>query len=555
MIYKILFYLFFINIALLSDTRYREDDAHKISLAKQIKGSHIKVFIPTMPYLYLSKLINGTLIRSADNENGWEFMLATNLKRVGDLEYIFTLRDDVKFQDGTKFDAKSVIDNFEEFMKGSMLYKPLRSRLEKIEKLASNKIKFTLNKPYELFLDRLTRFNFFSSVYLKKFGWGIGNIDTAVNTLEPGKYGLGPYILEEGYATGREQTAIIKIRANPYYYEKNKPYIEKITIYTELSNEEVLNMALKEEGGLDISPIPFNKKVETILSSYSKLVTSKSKHNISILFNLLKKDTSLKDKRVRIALNEAIDQEKLLKFVYKGEGQKSPTAANTNYYSVNLATKDLLTHHEKMINEKNETKKYLKSILNGLELNVYTMDRYMFLWKGIEFQLLQYGVKLNYIITKSEKELFSQLFSNIKNPKKWDMITLGTESWSSNNPWTVFFHYRINNIWSAIDKDEYLSELINKYSEVKFNSEEFLDVVDNIIHRVYEKAYTLAVPSPNIVLAVNKEVDYVPPKVLIMPLWNTKITPFHHSIRKTKYSKDRMLPILPKVINEKTTKD
>ncbi len=118
-----------------------------------------------------------------------------------------------------------------------------------------------------------------------------------------------------------------------------------------------------------------------------------------------------------------------------------------------------------------------------------------------------------------------------------------------------FFHYRINNIWSAIDKDEYLSELINKYSEVKFNSEEFLDVVDNIIHRVYEKAYTLAVPSPNIVLAVNKEVDYVPPKVLIMPLWNTKITPFHHSIRKTKYSKDRMLPILPKVINEKTTKD
>ncbi len=128
-----------------------------------------------------------------------------------------------------------------------------------------------------------------------------------------------------------------------------------------------------------------------------------------------------------------------MKFVYKGEGQKSPTAANTNYYSVNLATKDLLTHHEKMINEKNENKKYLKSILNGLELNVYTMDRYMFLWKGIEFQLLQYGVKLNYIITKSEKELFSQLFSNIKNPKKWDMITLGTESWSSNNPWTVFF--------------------------------------------------------------------------------------------------------------------
>ena len=547
---KTLLFLFLFTSFLFSETKYREDDSNKISLSKQIKGSHIKVFIPTMPYLYLSKLINGTLIRSSDNKNGWEFMLATKLERVGKLEYIFTLRKNVKFQDGTDFDADSILANFDEFMKGSLLYKSLRHRLEKIEKLSKYKIKFILNRPYELFLDRLTRFNFFSTKYLKKFGWGIGNIDTAVNTLEAGEYGLGPYILEEGYATGREQTPIIKIRANPYYYEKNKPYIEKITIYTELSNKEVLEMALKNEGGLDISPIPFNKKIETILSSYAKLVTSKSKYNISILFNLLKKETPLKDNKIRIALNEAINQEKLLRFVYKGEGQKSPTAANSNYYSVNLATKDLLTHHEKMLKERKEPKEYLKSILNGLELNVYTMDRYMFLWKGIEFQLLQYGVKLNFTITKNEKELFSQLFSNIKKAKKWDMITLGTESWSSNNPWTVFFHYRINNIWSAIDKDEYLSSLIEKYSEVKFNNDEFLDVVNKIIHRVYEKAYTLSVPSPNIVLAINKEVDYTPSQVLVMPLWNTKITPYHYSIRKNEYPKERKLPVLQRLMNE-----
>ena len=46
--------------------------------------------------------------------------------------------------------------------------------------------------------------------------------------------------------------------------------------------------------------------------------------------------------------------------------------------------------------------------MNGLNLNVYTMDRYMFLWKGIEFQLKEYGVKLNYTITKSEKALYEQ---------------------------------------------------------------------------------------------------------------------------------------------------
>jgi ABC-type transport system substrate-binding protein len=395
------------------------------------------------------------------------------------------------------------------------------------------------------FFDKLTRFNIYSSKYLQKFGWGANNIDTAVSTLEPGPYGLGPYILTQGYATGRKQTPIIKMVANPYYYEKSMPYIQNVTIYTELTNKEVLQMALKEES-LDISPIPFNKKVETILSDYSKLITSSSKHSIPILFNLLKKDTVLKNQKIRLALNEAIDQEKLLRFVYKAEGQKSPTTASTNYYSVKKATQNLLTHHEKLLQTRKKPMQYLTSVLNGITLNVYTMDRYMFLWKGIEFQLAQYGVRLNYTITSSEKDLFKELFSNIQEPKQWDLITLGTESWASNNPWSVFFHYRHNNIWSALDKDEILQGYLNEYGQLKFNSQQFVKTVKKIIHRVYDKAYTLAVPSANIVLAVNKEVHYTPSQVLIMPLWKTKITPFHWSVRKGHYPNERRMPILPK---------
>lgn len=55
----------------------------------------------------------------------------------------------------------------------------------------------------------------------------------------------------------------------------------------------------------------------------------------------------------------------------------------------------------------------------------------------------------------------------------------------------------------------------------------------------------LFVPSPNIVLAVNKEVYYQPSQVLLMPLWKAKITPYHWSIRKNKYPKERKIPIRP----------
>ncbi len=49
----------------------------------QIKdpNSHIHVYIPTIPYTYVSRLVNGTLLRVNDNEKGWEYMMATKIEK------------------------------------------------------------------------------------------------------------------------------------------------------------------------------------------------------------------------------------------------------------------------------------------------------------------------------------------------------------------------------------------------------------------------------------------------------------------------------------------
>lgn len=538
-----IFNTFFISLLiftqLFADTVYRNDDAKNIALDKRIPNSHIKVFMPTMPYLYLSKLINGTLVRSSDNENGWEFMMATSFKQISDLEYEFHLRENVKFQDGTPFNADSVVENFNFLLESPFVYSDLFKRLKSVEKISKYVVRFTFNKAYEIFLFDLTMVNIYSHKYLKKFGWGFKGASTSNSMKSPGPYGLGPYILKEGYATGRAQTPIIKLKANPNYYEAPMPYIENITIYTELKTSQVLEDALKNEGKLDITPIPFNKKVETVLSPFSKLVTYPSTHNISIYLNMLKPNGILKDKNIRIALNEAINQENLLKFVYKGEGEIAPSAANRNYKSVEIATKNMLTHHAKANKEK------IKKLLNGLTLNVYTMERFMFLWKGIEFQLKEYGVTLNYEITTSEKDVYEKLLTNRKNPKNWDILAWGNDDWCSNNPWTVFFNYRTDDVWSTIDKDEIMQQYIKKFFELKYNSPEYIEIVRKIIKRSYDNAYMFFVPSPNIVLAVNKEIDYQPSKVLLMPLWKAKVTPFHWSIRDEEYPKERKIPIRP----------
>lgn len=522
----------------------RVDDMNTTLINKRVSGSHISVFFPTMPYLYVSKLINGTLVRSSDNKNGWEYMMAISHKKIDALTYEFKLRKGVLFQNGTPFDADSVLENFSYFMKDPVVYSDIHKRLQGVTKVDKYTIRIHLSKPYGLLLHDLTSINLYPSEYLKKYGWSTKEGSTCNSMQAPGPWGLGPYTLVKGYATGRYQTPILELEANPNYYEKGLPYIEKITVYTELTSQEAVHMAL-DEGTLDITPIPFNKKVETVLSKYARLVTKPSFHNISIYFNLLKPNSKLQDQNIRIALNKAINQENLLNFVYKKEGVLTPTEASPNYPSVRNAIKDLPTWGDRARQAPDHEEKKLKAVLNGLHLKVITMDRFMFLWHGIEHELKHYGVTLDYVITPNEKIIYKELLTNRKEPKSWDILTWGNDDWSSSNPWTAFFAYRVADKWSAIRKDDKMQEYIERFFDVEFNSKAFYDIVSKIVHRAYEKAYMLSVPAPNIVLAVNKEVYYEPSSVLLMPLWKAKITKYHHSIYKKNYPKTREAPLFP----------
>ncbi len=522
---------------------YVEDNLNNHLFNERVTNSHIKVFIPSIPYHYVSKLINGTLLRIADTTIGWEYMLATNYEKVDELTYDFTLRKEVLFQDGTPFNADSVVENFKAFINQPYTYTDVHNRLKSVEKLNDYKVRFHLHKPYGMFFHDLAAINIYSNEYLRKFAWKGGA--TGANTQEAGPYGLGPYILEDGYAVGLKQTPLVKLRANPYYYERGKPYIENITIYTQLTTNKAVDMVLNNEEMLDITPIPLNKKTEATLSPYAKLLTMPSTNNIVIYFNLIKPQGVLKNKHIRIALNKAINQPRLLNFIYKNEGKPAPTEASVNYTCIARSTAGMDTYGG-YISDFEQME--LKNILSGIELNVVTQDRFMFLWKGIEYQLAKYGVKLKYNITTSEKDIYEMLLTNRKEPKEWDMLTWGNDDWYGNHPWTTFFSYRTNSEWSAIDQDEVLQEYIEAFFYHPLGSAKFQESVDNIVRQVYDNAYMLFLPSPNLVLAINKEVYYTPSSVAIMPLWEAKISKHHWSVRENEYPRERLLPMKPQKV-------
>lgn len=344
------FIVSFLNSSIIYEPKFREDDSSLRVASALHPKSHINVFIPSIPYSYIAKSTNASLIRSYDNEQGWIYDLAKSHKRLDDYTYEFEIRKNLKFQNGTDFTIDSVIKNLNYFKKHPFLY----TNIDKVDfdviKTGKYKFKIVLKQKYEMFLLDLARIYFYTEEFLDKFGIKGGQTGTA-NEI-PGDYGMGPYILTTGFAIGKRQTPKLELIANPYYWNKEYPKIKKITVYTQLNINEAIEDITQKEGKLDIMPIPFNKKIDVLLSPYAKLIVKPSRNNFIIFFNLVNGNEKLKNKDIRKALNQALNQENLLNFVYKKEGFISPFSASINFNMVKKIAKKNEFIEEKLSQDK-----------------------------------------------------------------------------------------------------------------------------------------------------------------------------------------------------------
>ncbi|SDF51286.1 peptide/nickel transport system substrate-binding protein [Limimonas halophila] len=523
--------------------RLRDDDVGEHLAEPLAPGSHVKVFLPNLPYIYTSHAINAGLLRPAPTAQGWEYDLATELTQVDERTYEATLREGVTFQDGSPFTADAVVENVEHFVKAPFTFTKLHKTLEGAEKLGTHRVRFHLSERYGQFVNDLLWLHFYTSAYLAKHGWNGKAV--CPNLAEPGPYGLGPFILREGYLEGDRQTSIAKLEANPHYWREDEPRVEKVTIFTELTTREALTRVQETEGDLDIAPIPFHKKIQTMRTPHSKVVATKSTNNFAIHMNLHNGHEALQDREVRVALNRAIHQAHLLTFVYMNEGVTKPTTAAPYFPGVKDVVDDLRPYSEREDPYDPAVQEELRGILEGLTLKVFTQETFMWLWRGIAYQLSRVGVTLDVETTTSEKDIFNQLFTtnNDNNTKNWDLLIWGMDDWYYNHPWSVFLVYRTTSVWSTIFRDEVLDGHIQQLFKERVGTDAFDRVTEKIMRRVHEQGYMLFVPAPNQVMGVNKEVSYLPYPMATTPLWKVQVSKYHWSVRQGELPDERRAPI------------
>jgi glutathione transport system substrate-binding protein len=234
------------------------------------------------------------------------------------LVYTITLKQNVKFHDGTDFNSEAVKINIERILdeKNKLRFRKSFLKVAKIETPDANTVVFTLTEPYNAFLNKLAMALMISPTALAS------GVDISK---QPS--GTGPFKFKEWVEGDR-----LVVEKNPNYWQPGLPKVDSVTFKPVPENGS--RIAMLKTGEADfIYPMPTEQVSEVAGQSDISVDTIDSTIVRYVTLNTMKKPYD--DLKVRQAINYAIDKDAYVKVVKSGLGAKldSTMSSKTQFYS------------------------------------------------------------------------------------------------------------------------------------------------------------------------------------------------------------------------------
>ncbi|MDN7240993.1 nickel ABC transporter substrate-binding protein [Planococcus sp. N028] len=254
------------------------------------------------------------------------------------LEYTFKLRENVKFSDGTAFNAEIVKKNFDAVMKNASSHSWLGviNVLEKTEAVDDLTFKMILKEPYypalqDLAVVRPVRF-------LGESGFPEDG-DTSKGITAP--VGTGPWVLED-YKKDEYAT----FTRNPEYWGES-PKLEKVTIKI-IPDAETRVLAFEKgeldliygEGAISMDSFNYLKETGEYQTDLSEPVGTRT-----LLLNST--NEKLADLNVRVALQHGFDKAAMVEGITLGLEEKADNILSTNFPYTDIEVKPVDYNVEK----------------------------------------------------------------------------------------------------------------------------------------------------------------------------------------------------------------
>jgi peptide/nickel transport system substrate-binding protein len=256
-----------------------------------------------------------------DSQGGYLPWLSTGYEVSGDGKiYTFTLRTDVSFTDGTKFDAAAVKANVDQFLvegyNPTVLAVQLRN-LDRVEVVDAATVAFHLNQPDVLLLD------FLSSPQGAQVSPKSLKEAKNLKAGGPELAGTGPFVLDR-YTAGQD----VHFTKNPAYNwapanagHSGPAYLDEIT-YRFLKESSVRVGALTSGQVQVIEGVPATD--EALITANRQLSLQRGLNSGSAYsYYLNTAHAPFDDLRVRQAFREAVDVEAVLTGVYRGTATRA----------------------------------------------------------------------------------------------------------------------------------------------------------------------------------------------------------------------------------------
>lgn len=239
-------------------------------------------------------------------------VLATSYSKSTDGKtYTFNLRKNVKFQDGTPFNAQAVAFNLDRLTNPKFKYyyklgaaRTFRAlQFNKGYKILDNyKIQIILSKPFADFprmLGEINSLQIVSPAAVKKYGnEQLGNHPV----------GTGPFKFKS-----RQRGSNITLVNNKDYWGK-KAYLDKV-IFRPMSNSSSRVLAL-QNNSVDMIAVPPADALDKLKKQNFKILSGTPPHVWFLTFNM--DNPIIKNAKVRQAINYAIDREQIASNLLKG---------------------------------------------------------------------------------------------------------------------------------------------------------------------------------------------------------------------------------------------
>lgn len=220
-----------------------------------------------------------------------------------------SLRKDVKFSDGTSFDAEAAAKNLLRFRDGTAAAKSTLSAVKDAKAVDSSTLKITLSQSDPALLTYLTQ-----NAGLQESPKAFTSKDIKTTPV-----GSGPYTINTSKTVGGSSYVFDK---NPHYWNPSAAHYDQIVVKVYSDPTALLNAI--QGGQVNASSTSNNNDIAQIKSAGFTVNPVELNWNGLILFDRAgTMNKALGDVRVRQAINYAFDRKMLLKAL--GQGFGTPT--------------------------------------------------------------------------------------------------------------------------------------------------------------------------------------------------------------------------------------